>query len=294
MSIEQHNQESNAEAPQVKIEAEEQVPSLISHAREPENDDGEANTHDYETNNPEEPNKSRESQEHSKEKTPSTNFKPIKPATIAPKPIIENDEEGSQESQNVIKDNKDYSKIFEKYQERFRKVYAISQKLFMTERAQRQTFNHYQRRNNALMDLLNEVEQPNNDQDILSDGDKLRLENLSELNPRLKNTLAPLLAIEDPTKNIKIKNSYKVNMLLHEGVPELISDDLDLVENNPQDSDFWIRRNYPHLVISKYKPIDLKPTGVHEHFEQSQPLKKGKRKPVKEEEVERDVKKMKS
>lgn len=185
---------------------------------------------------------------------------------------------------HAAKDTKDYSKIFEKYQERFNKVYETSQQLFYSERAQRETLNYYQRRNNAILELLNKLED-NKDtaeiDDILDDGDKIRIENILEMNPKLKPVLDPLLNLDQGT--VQLKNSYKINLFLQESIPELASDDLDLIESNPQSSDTWIRRNHPNLVISKYKAIDLKSTGIREALEAPVPLSKKKRKIVKEE-----------
>ena len=38
----------------------------------------------------------------------------------------------------IQRPNKDYAKLFEKYQERFYKVYSVSQKLFQSEVSRRQ------------------------------------------------------------------------------------------------------------------------------------------------------------
>lgn len=207
---------------------------------------------------------------------------------VNPDPVQEDDEDAdgnsNAELNNQQKDTKDYSKIFEKYQERFNKVYETSQQLFVSERAQRETLNYYQRRNNALLELLNQLEDNENTveiDDILNDNDKSRIENIIEMNPNLKTLLDPLLHLEKG--NVQLKRSYKINLFLQESIPELVNDDIDLIESNPQSSDTWIRRNHPNLVISKYKPIDLKPSGIRETLEAPIPLTKKKRKISKDE-----------
>lgn len=199
------------------------------------------------------------------------------------------------QTSNNFKESKDYSKIFKKYQEKFDKVYSISQKLFLTEKAQRQTFHYYHRRNNALIDLIekfdakhpreskNVISSSINNDEFISETDKSRIEKIIEINPRLKSTLTPLLSIDDSTKETIFKNSYKINLILNESIPELINDDLDIIETNPQDSDNWVKRNYPHLVISKYKSIDLKIDGIKENFKSQPMINKRKRKIVKDE-----------
>lgn len=161
-------------------------------------------------------------------------------------------------------ETEDCAKLFEQYQERFNRAFAISQKLFITERAQRQTLKFYQRRNNALLDILTRVEDTPSEE--FGAADATRIANLIDLNPKLKDSLEPLLHLDDASATVKA--SYPVSMLLHELIPELISDDLDIIETNPQESESWVRRNIPNLVISKFSPIELKPTGAREVYEE--------------------------
>lgn len=160
--------------------------------------------------------------------------------------------------EGVEDDETDYPKLFEKYQERFHLAYSNSQKLFNIEQAQRETLNYYHRRNIAILDLLLNFEKKESE-DFLSEPDRNRLENVIQMNPKLKKHLAPLL--NDFDKESVSKN-HKIDLFVTENIPELISDDLKGFEVNPQDIDSWCRRHYPNLVISKFRPLNLKPIGV--------------------------------
>lgn len=172
-------------------------------------------------------------------------------------------------------EGRDYAKIFEKYQERFNQAYAISKKLFQTEKAQRQTLNYYYRRNNTLLDLLDKFE-TEQEQEESFDIDPARVANIIELNPQLGQSLTPLLNLSDSQV---VKKSYKVNLVVAENVPELVNDDLDVIEQNPQDTEPWVRRNYSHLVVSKFKAIDVMTKGVRENADAALGSKKRKKLP---------------
>lgn len=202
--------------------------------------------------------------------------------------LLEDIQDGTQ--QDLSQTNKDYGKVFEKYQERFSKVYSTSQDLFQAELSQRQALNFYCRRNNALLDLLHESE--NNEpaplqRQILSENDKLRIDNLMKLNPKLQKTLSPLLEIENRSQ--QLKSTYKINLLINETIPELINDDIDNLELNPQDIEPWVRRHYPHLVISKYMPINVSANKFNESNDIiPTSVSKRKRKILKDEDYEDD------
>lgn len=164
--------------------------------------------------------------------------------------------ETKKEVEDVEESLRNYPLLFESYQERFHQAYALSQKLFEMERQQRQTLNYYQRRNNALLDVLEEFEDGDeNNIDALSDKDRMRLENLINMNPRLKPTLETLLNIDD--SEMQIRNTYNINLLINEIIPELAHDEVDNFELNPQDIELWVTRHCAHLAISKYTPMNL-------------------------------------
>lgn len=194
-------------------------------------------------------------------------------------------------TQDPSSSNKDYAKLFEKYQDRFYRVYSVSQKLFQNEISQRQTLNFYQRRNNALIDLLDKFESkesitPATDQ-ALPDEDKSRIENLIAMNPKLQKVLGPLLTIDDPDQ--QFKETHKINLFVNEAIPDLINDDMSSFELNPQDIEPWVRRHYPNLVISKYKPLKISGNKFKETIDTgSTTATKRKRKLSKEDENDED------
>lgn len=206
-------------------------------------------------------------------------------------PEIEQGHVDNDATQDPTSSNKDYAKLFEKYQERFYKVYSVSQRLFQSEVSQRQALSFYQRRNNALIDLLDKFESkepvpPTTDQ-ALADSDKSRIENLITMNPRLKEVLTPLLAIDDSQQ--QFKETHKINLLINEAIPDLINDDMGNFELNPQDIEPWVRRHYPNLVISKYKPLTISGNKFKETVDTgSTTTTKRKRKLSKDDENEED------
>ncbi|KAK6202919.1 uncharacterized protein RJT21DRAFT_119011 [Scheffersomyces amazonensis] len=170
------------------------------------------------------------------------------------------------------KDSKNYPKLYQRYLERFKKVYAISQNLFNMERDQRQTLTFYQRRNHLLLKMLQEFEDANNhtipsETEIISGKDRSRIENIAKISPRLQTVLAPLQQLLEDTPDAEVVNqNYLLNLFLTEQIPELINDDLISLEANPQDSEIWTKRHYPHLQSIDFQPLDLPNQGlVHEY-----------------------------
>lgn len=162
----------------------------------------------------------------------------------------------------------DYNKIYEGLQERFNKVYSISQKLFVTEKTQRQTMYYYKRRNDALLDLLSEMEEESETDDLPMTIDGDRISQIISDNPDLTEILTPVLEMssgQDPA-TIKMKESYNVDLAVVEAIPDMVNDELDTVEVNPQDTEMWTRRNYAHLVLSKFKPVEIRGKGVREYI----------------------------
>lgn len=184
-------------------------------------------------------------------------------ASQAPQPLLE-----PQPPQELEVDI-DYNKIYEGLQERFNKVYSISQKLFVTEKTQRQTMYYYKRRNDALLDLLCELEDcGDEDLDTPTSFDHERIANIISEKPELGEILDPVLqiALGEDASNIKVKDSYNVDLAVNESIPDIVNDELDTVEVNPQDTEMWTRRNYAHLVISKFKPVEIRGKGVREYI----------------------------
>lgn len=162
----------------------------------------------------------------------------------------------------------DYNKIYDTLQEHFNKVYSVSQKLFVTEKTQRQTMYYYKRRNDAILDLLCELEGEDENVDIPVHLEPQRIADIISAKPELQNILEPALRIargDDPA-TIKVKESYNVDLAVNESIPEIANDELDTVEINPQDTEMWTRRNYAHLVISKFKPVEIRGKGVREYI----------------------------
>lgn len=153
----------------------------------------------------------------------------------------------------------------------------------MTEKAQRQTLYNYRRKIDALLDYMAEFE--DRDEDPL-DGplavDNKKIEDIISRRPELKNTLSPLLQIsqDDSPADIKLKKSYNVNLTVDELIPDIPQDELDAVEVNPQETEMWVRRNYPHLVVSKFRPIEVRGKNVREFTDASSLAPKKKRRTI--------------
>lgn len=180
-------------------------------------------------------------------------------------------------------DDTDYGKVYEELQLHFHEVYSLSHKLAVTEKAQRQTLYNYRRKIDALLDYMAEFE--DRDEDPL-DGplavDNKKIEDIISRRPELKNTLSPLLQIsqDDSPADIKLKKSYNVNLTVDELIPDIPQDELDAVEVNPQETEMWVRRNYPHLVVSKFRPIEVRGKNVREFTDASSLAPKKKRRTI--------------
>lgn len=164
-------------------------------------------------------------------------------------------------------DESDYSKIYEDLQEKFNKAFALSQKLFITDKTQRQTLYYYKRRNDAILDFLTDVDDDGIEQ--LFEIDNERLANLVAMSPDLAQILSPLQQISsnEAPETVLLKELIHADLPVYEMIPDTVNDELDTVEVNPQDTDMWIRRNYAHLVISKFKPLEIRGKGVREYVD---------------------------
>ncbi|GEQ70736.1 hypothetical protein JCM33374_g4415 [Metschnikowia sp. JCM 33374] len=173
----------------------------------------------------------------------------------------------------------DYNQIYEELQQRFNQSYAISQKLFIAEKTQRQTLYHYKRRLNALLDVLQDIEGDSTDIDEPLAIDTTRLSSIVAWRPELAQDLNPVLqmASDDLPSQIPLKRSYGVNLAVDEMIPEIPNDELDSIELNPHDTDMWTRRNFMHLVVSKFRPAEIRARGIKEYVDSSSLGSKRKR-----------------
>lgn len=186
---------------------------------------------------------------------PPTSVEPVKTEVQAPELV---------QTQELV----DYSKVYEELLAQFNQAYLMSQKMFITEKTQRQTLYYYKRRNNALLDFLAKLDE---DERIAAttDLDLQRINSVIAKKPELLETLTPLLQMASSLNHddIQLKESYNVGLAVDEIIPELVGDELDIAEVNPQDTEMWTRRNYSHLVVSKFKPVEIRSKGVREYTE---------------------------
>ncbi|CAH2352899.1 hypothetical protein CLIB1423_08S03686 [[Candida] railenensis] len=180
--------------------------------------------------------------------------------------------------------SEDYSKLMQQYQDKFNIAYMKSQSLWKAEKLQRQTLYSYQRKVNSLLDLLSSYEVDPKNADTEKSEHVLRIENLLKskgINPKLKSILEPLKEFKDTTKIQN--NNHSLNLYLTETIPEVVGDEIDHLEVNPQDAEAWVRRQYPHLVVSKFKPVNVSSTSIQNTVEApaSRPgVKRRRRTPV--------------
>ncbi|RKP29963.1 hypothetical protein METBISCDRAFT_27819 [Metschnikowia bicuspidata] len=185
------------------------------------------------------------------------------------------------ETANDVTELTDYSKLYDTLLNRFNTVYHQSQTLHMTNKMQRQALYHYKRRNNALLDFIRVFDDPTyDDLDVESmPVDAARIESLVAFEPSLKVVLAPAVQIAKsvPASEIKLDHSFGANLAVDELIPELPYDELEAAEKNPQDIGIWSRRNFSHLVVSKFRPADVRARGVRD-YASSDNLKRRRRK----------------
>lgn len=185
-------------------------------------------------------------------------------------------------------DTRDYNKLMEKYQLKFNIAYARSQSLWKAEKVQRRALYAYQRKVNALLELLNSYEEdpaPVDDDDIRI----LRLLEDKNINPSVKKILQPLQHFDEKTN---ISNSHRINLYLAETIPEVVGDEVDHLEVNPQEPEAWVRRHYPHLVVSKFRPVAVSSTFVQNSVDTQvprPPVKRRRRTANKDSSIEQDT-----
>lgn len=136
----------------------------------------------------------------------------------------------------------DMNAVFTGYKNQFLTHYNQSIHLFNQEKEQRQLLHYYQRRNNALVDIIAEAEGFDGDKEMSEEEMTARLDNLKSMNPSI-----------NMAGDVNLQT--KISLLLDESILELEVDDLIHLEKNPQDIEFWLRRNKPNLVLSRFKPV---------------------------------------
>jgi hypothetical protein len=145
---------------------------------------------------------------------------------------------------------------YEHLQNQFNECYEISQRIFTEEQNQRQTLAFFQRRNNALLELICKVEpQPSLQVTV----DTARIEKIMETSNRLLNVLTLLVDFSPETEIDKL---HYVNLYLNEMVPELVNDDISSVEINPQEVDSWVQRENLPVVPPEMKQIEIPACGM--------------------------------
>lgn len=177
-------------------------------------------------------------------------------------------------------DDTDYGKVYDELQLQFYEVYNVSQRLAVTEKVQRQTLYSYRRKIDALLNYMAELE--GRDEESIEEPlalDSKRIEEILQRKPGLRKTLTPFLQIaqNELPENIKFKKSYNANLAVEELIPDIRQDELDTVEVNPQETEMWVRRNYPHLVVSKFRPVEVRGKDVREHHDPNLLMPKKKR-----------------
>ncbi|ODV81246.1 uncharacterized protein CANTADRAFT_36284, partial [Suhomyces tanzawaensis NRRL Y-17324] len=150
-----------------------------------------------------------------------------------------------------------FRNLYHQYKHQFKTAHDKSAELFSAEKAQRQALYYFQRRNNALLRILEEYNKVEDHLDLESNAfDDEKIVRIAHTAPRLSHILKPILDLQRG-QSIDVDRAHLVNLLVHETIPELINDDLLTIETNPQDPDNWCRRNVPNLVTAKFRPIKL-------------------------------------
>lgn len=183
--------------------------------------------------------------------------------------------------------NVKFKNLYEKYHEMFKKVYSHSQNLFSLERAQKQTMRFYQRRNNAFLDVLDQFEGFFNNKIIKENltTNKIVFNNIEslkkivKLSPQTNETLESLIeyySTDSGTKTDNIEKNYYflqkkylIDLFVNESIPDLVSDDLTMIESNPQDTKHWCRRSFPNLIPSTFNPLIFPSNGFFYEYDEN-------------------------
>ncbi|CCG23045.1 hypothetical protein CORT_0D01970 [Candida orthopsilosis Co 90-125] len=151
--------------------------------------------------------------------------------------------------------------LYHTLQDRFKAVSTELSKTYEEEQNQRKTLSYYQRRNQAILNILEYLEDATTANGNASDSfDTARVKQIVEKVPRLAKKLSPLIQDASPS-NTPISSSLLLNAYLMDHIPDLIDDDLASIEINPQSIESWCRRNQAtistNLVPGGIKPVTI-------------------------------------
>lgn len=222
-----------------------------------------------------EPNKVEKAKSEANNSKPKTTSTILKIKIRPPKPqkeesVVEEEEEESVAEFESSIDNLDsidldqqspeeLHKIYEIYQKRFKSSIKKSNKLFESLRNQNTTLSYYQRRNQSLLTILQDIEQQQQEEEQKNkedNGDELmnRMKKIIEKMPRCKDSLIPFVELFE---NEKINKNKLIDLYVIEKIPDLINDDLVKLQTNPQNIENWCIRNNPNLINLNYKPLTI-------------------------------------
>lgn len=222
-----------------------------------------------------EPNKVEKAKSEANNSKPKTTSTILKIKIRPPKPqkeesVVEEEEEESVAEFESSIDNLDsidldqqspeeLHKIYEIYQKRFKSSIKKSNKLFESLRNQNTTLSYYQRRNQSLLTILQDIEQQQQEEEQKNkedNGDELmnRMKKIIEKMPRCKDSLIPFVELFE---NEKINKNKLIDLYVIEKIPDLINDDLVKLKTNPQNIENWCIRNNPNLINLNYKPLTI-------------------------------------
>ncbi|KAI5962229.1 uncharacterized protein KGF55_003305 [Candida pseudojiufengensis] len=178
---------------------------------------------------------------------------------IKPEPSQSIDPTNLPESEIDSKSLDEIQILYNQLQEKFKIVFTESNRLFENERNQRKTLAYYQRRNQAILDILEKFEEEEEneengtkDDDTSKEIENNRIKQIISKVPRLKNTLSKLI----DSDQFKPDSNTLLNLYLIEKIPDLVNDEFISLEINPQSADLWCNKNTP-FINGDYKPITL-------------------------------------
>lgn len=185
----------------------------------------------------------------------------------------------------------DYQATYNKLQQRFEVVLKASATLFDLENSSRQTLAYFKRRNDAILDYLDTVEERK-----LATLDKDRLDALVERCPRIADTVMPIADLDDP--QLKIHKKHYENLYLTEQISDLINDDVSPLEVDPTLAQWWCQtHNHHDLVLPQFRLADVPVEGIQEGYvgsglemnwlESEKPKKAVKKRPEKKKKAEK-------
>lgn len=154
----------------------------------------------------------------------------------------------------------DYQATYKKLQKRFELILKASAALFDLENASRQTMAYYKRRNDAILDYLDTVEERK--QATL---DKDRLDALVGQCPRIADTVLPIADLDNP--DLKIHKKHYENLYMTEQISDLVNDDASPLEVDPTLAQWWCQtHNRADLVLPQFRLADVPSEGIQEGY----------------------------